>query len=589
MKSGALPDKKIKYPLFFASAGHLVFIVSYIFFLFFFKSAQAELIYPLYFMPFVAYAFLFCASGGYRAITRRKAAGFFNSAQNILVVFALLTAAPLAVKMTLPEPHNLLIRKLELTLAAPYVLFIICTSAYFLYSVYKNTRINRIPVKKIFLYITVFFFVFYFFISLWFNYANQPTGDEPHYLMSTHSIVNDGDLNLKNNYENEDYKKFYKGALKPHELKVEGGIYSYHPVLISVLISPFYAAAGRAGAAGFMNLTSAFIAAFVFLFIYNIYGSRKNAAVISLICGFTLPVFMFSNQIGAESISAVLVLSALNILLFYREKYLLFLLSAALIPWAHPRNGILWAVLALMACYEFRHDIKKAVFFIFSQGFSIVLLFAFNLMVFNALIPRQTRADIPVNEAFGVNINGILGLFLDCEFGLFIYTPVLLFCGAGAWFLYRDNRKIFYYIVLLFVPYFILISSWKSWYGGGGSSPRFFMAVIFVFFVMLAAVYRNIKSRININLFRFFIFLSFLVSASIFLVPWFRWSRGKGENWILKFLSEFSGIDFNAFFPSFVVPAEHNTVITAAWVIVIAALNLFVIFVEKIRPAKKNF
>ena len=45
-------------------------------------------------------------------------------------------------------------------------------------------------------------------------YANPPTGDQPFYLMDVISLVQDGDLNVKNNYEHRDIDKFYD--LAPH-------------------------------------------------------------------------------------------------------------------------------------------------------------------------------------------------------------------------------------------------------------------------------------------------------------------------------------------------------------------------------------
>jgi hypothetical protein len=42
-------------------------------------------------------------------------------------------------------------------------------------------------------------FLLYLSVSLWINYAISTTGDEPHYLMITHSLLHDRDLDLKNN------------------------------------------------------------------------------------------------------------------------------------------------------------------------------------------------------------------------------------------------------------------------------------------------------------------------------------------------------------------------------------------------------
>lgn len=95
-------------------------------------------------------------------------------------------------------------------------------------------------IKNYFLMLSFYFFCFYFFISLWFNYANQPTGDEPIYLLVSHSIIYDRDIDLKNNFQNKDYKNFYKGELQSRELEINGKEYSYHPVFYSFVILPFY-------------------------------------------------------------------------------------------------------------------------------------------------------------------------------------------------------------------------------------------------------------------------------------------------------------------------------------------------------------
>ncbi|MDP3981489.1 MAG: hypothetical protein Q8Q33_08770, partial [Chlamydiota bacterium] len=38
----------------------------------------------------------------------------------------------------------------------------------------------------------------------------EPSGDEPHYLIITQSLIQDQDLDLKNNYQNKDYKAYFK-------------------------------------------------------------------------------------------------------------------------------------------------------------------------------------------------------------------------------------------------------------------------------------------------------------------------------------------------------------------------------------------
>jgi hypothetical protein len=49
------------------------------------------------------------------------------------------------------------------------------------------------------------------------------SGDEPNYLMTTHSLYKDGDINLANNYARKDYFHFYSRKDNP---RLKLGIYA---------------------------------------------------------------------------------------------------------------------------------------------------------------------------------------------------------------------------------------------------------------------------------------------------------------------------------------------------------------------------
>src|SRR5215216_5674460 len=87
-------------------------------------------------------------------------------------------------------------------------------------------------------------------------YSNPPTGDQPSYLMQTISLVQDGDLNLRNNYADRDEDKFYPTdprppgfvgmsapyPLPPHLAKATarppGEWYAFHQPGLPVLLVP---------------------------------------------------------------------------------------------------------------------------------------------------------------------------------------------------------------------------------------------------------------------------------------------------------------------------------------------------------------
>src|SRR5207344_875165 len=74
-----------------------------------------------------------------------------------------------------------------------------------------------------------------------------PTGDEPDYLLLTHSLVVDRDFDLTNNVAARDYLRF-SPRLQPHVRPgPHGGLYSAHRLGLPFLIAPAYAFALASG------------------------------------------------------------------------------------------------------------------------------------------------------------------------------------------------------------------------------------------------------------------------------------------------------------------------------------------------------
>src|SRR4029453_6076470 len=91
-------------------------------------------------------------------------------------------------------------------------------------------------------------------------------GDEPHYLIITHSLLVDRDLKIENNHARADYASFYEGELAPesHRRGQDGAIYSIHGPGLPVLLLPGYALAGVRGAMLTVSVLAALAALAVF-------------------------------------------------------------------------------------------------------------------------------------------------------------------------------------------------------------------------------------------------------------------------------------------------------------------------------------
>src|SRR6266516_6457438 len=109
--------------------------------------------------------------------------------------------------------------------------------------------------------------VLYFTTSFWYvQYSSPPSGDEPHYLVISQTLLKYQSLDVMLDYKNGDYRSFYPIHLDPHVTHNERGqLLPLHNIGAPLLwLLPYYFL-GRLGAVWFITLVS-------LLIIFNIYA-----------------------------------------------------------------------------------------------------------------------------------------------------------------------------------------------------------------------------------------------------------------------------------------------------------------------------
>jgi len=333
------------------------------------------------------------------------------------------------------------------------------------------------------------------------------SGDEPHYLLITHSLLKDGDLELANNYSNRDYTKYMLPYVKisPHFAPGTHDRYSFHSPGTSFLLFPFYAFGSllekkllifivRFG----MSIFGALLGLQIFLYALQEWKKERLALILWFLFCFTSPVFFYSIHVYPEIIIALFSLTIFRLLRFSKSfsKFSLlasgFLLSSFI--WFHALKYIL--ILVPLFLYSLWVLIKKhrigwnLLYFLASPLFLSLIYFflQYNLYGSFSLSSISWRGALTAQESlayfktiisdipFRYRWETLAGYFFDQKDGLLLYAPIYFFAFLGLVELIRRKPRQLLIILFLTLPY-ILNSAFLTQRAGYAPQARPLVAV----------------------------------------------------------------------------------------------------------------
>jgi hypothetical protein len=360
------------------------------------------------------------------------------------------------------------------------------------------------------------------------------TGDEPFYLMTAISIMQDGDLNECNNYrarnEIQFYPAFYAGTnvaarlfpvlpdgwqgwarapypLSPHPanlypasreclstnpsiaLPADGSrseLYSKHGLGMTLLVLPGFALGGRFGVMIFLAILAALLAANVYLLARESTGKMLPAALTWAAFALASPFFAYSFLIFPEMSAGLLVLYAFRrIRLWNNNPWQVAGIGACLafLPWLHYR--FLPLTLGLFIYFIYQDRIHHAGRRLMGYGLvlgqlvvSAALLMLFFYHRYGQIYP-DTSDHAGISD-FAGTLRGAVGLMLDEQWGLLIYAPIFILTFVGLFLMAtkRAWRKDLLWIGIVIVPYYVLIANYAQWWGEWGPPARYLISVL---------------------------------------------------------------------------------------------------------------
>ena len=310
------------------------------------------------------------------------------------------------------------------------------------------------------------------------------TGDEPFYLLTTQSLLTDGDFDLRNQYETRSYESFFDhpdGLWQQSVPLPEGDLLSPHNPGLSVLLIPGFVFGGLVGTQVQLLIMAAATLAFAFMLADRLTGRRAMSWFLTLGVGLTATAFIYSSEIYPEFPAGLaLVLSLLLVTRQHSFGIVDALLLAVLLTvmcWL----GVKYAPLALLVSGYFLLKAERSGrIALLAAGVASAGFFAwFHLHLFGSLTPygvnvvyaRWNTVDILSGHIeFGERYYRVWGLFIDRRFGIGHWAPLLLAAVPGMALLAMAKpacRLILGLIVTqILIATFIAITMMGWWFPG---------------------------------------------------------------------------------------------------------------------------
>jgi hypothetical protein len=481
----------------------------------------------------------------------------------------------------------------------------------------KKWTANRLPSRRLSLLLFALSLAVYIILASGLVFPPQPfTGDEPHYLLITKSIIEDGDINLANNYQDQDYLDFYPGMLSAHAYrgkKGKGYLYSKHFPALPLLLVPAYVIGEKVSRFNptraedrqfkrrvivfFSRLPLCFFTALFglvfFLLVFDI--TRRKALSISAwaIFGFTTPTIFYSQLIYPEIPAALLSIFILrnSVLNGDSRPSRLFLNGAGigLLPWFGIKYVVLSVLLfGVMTAVLFKSEKssgkwRRIVYAFVPLAVSASLYLFYLWSLYGGFSPVSVYKGLSPDQAPETGLSSILrtdvadflkrsaGYFLDQRVGIFIYSPALILGIAGFFFFYKQKKK----ESLLLLAIFLVYGMFSAYYYWGGYCPpgRPLIPVLWILTLFLAVSLYEHRTRIRAVIVRAGTALSFLVVWVALKNPWILYhedissdygGKAMGSN-LFKLISN-SFIDFQKMIPIFVRAEKVNLIPLIFWI-----------------------
>lgn len=311
------------------------------------------------------------------------------------------------------------------------------------------------------------------------------TGDEPFYLITTQSLLQDGNLDLRNQYDTHSYESFFDHADGLWRQSVpldDGRVLSPHNPGLAVLVLPGFALGELAGAQFQLVVIAALTWALAYVLALRLTGARPALVWLATAAvGLTATAFIYSSEIYPE-IPAGLALVGALLVATRRERLsvlpvLAIVVLLSVLPWLGAKYAPLAALVSLYVLW--RAWPAGRVVLLVGAAVSAAAYAAFHLAVYESLTPynvnviyagETTASTIGQHVEIGDRVYRLWGLLIDRRFGVARWAPVLFAVVPGAVLLLRGDARLRLVlglvVVQVLIATFVVITMMGWWFPG---------------------------------------------------------------------------------------------------------------------------
>jgi len=316
------------------------------------------------------------------------------------------------------------------------------------------------------------------------------SGDEPYYLLTTHSLLRDGDINVANNYAQQDYFHFY--SKKDHP-RLKLGIYgrwgktgkdTIYPINlpgVSVLMLPFYWLSQLLSGRWLtfvlktsLSLWASLLGLQVYLYAREKWEKERLSLGLWALYSLSAPILFYAIHLYPEvpvALFAFFIFRKISSRTAPSVAVMIFCgFLLGLFPWFGLKYSFVFYPLLLVSLYFLLKEHRvglKALAFAVPPLISMALFTIFVYSLYGTFSPiaiyegvmSPERAEAFKQLVLGIpvpaRVESFLDYFLDQRDGLLLYSPLYFFAFPGLVELYRRKKRDFWALLLIGLPFLL--------------------------------------------------------------------------------------------------------------------------------------